>query len=159
VSQLGAPTGKAGALKVNGCLELEQFGGVWAAGDSAEVPKPNGKDTYGATAQNAMREGRLAAQNIVRRIRGEAQQPFRYRPIGQLALVGKHRGVAWVYGWKFCGLTAYLLWRGVYLLKMPSLSQRLRVISDWCADVVLGPADEYLLSSTHTERNNMQAQR
>lgn len=159
VSSLGAPTGKGGALKVSGCLQLEQFEGVWAVGDSAEVPKPGGHGTYGATAQNAMREGKLAARNILRQLRGEPQQPFRYKPIGQLALVGKHKGVAQVYGFQFSGLIAYLLWRGVYIMKMPSIAQRLRVISDWCADVVLGPADEYAISSAHTERNPMRAQR
>ncbi len=148
-----------GGLKVNSCLELEQRESVWAVGDVAEVPKPDGKGSYGGTAQNATREGKLAAQNMLRSIRGEAQKPFRYTPIGELALVGKQKGIARVYGVNFSGLTAYLMWRAVYILKMPSWTQRIRVISDWCADLVLGPADEYLLSSAHTEKNPMQAQR
>lgn len=159
VSETGAPTGKGKTLKVNGCLELESYQGVWAVGDSAEAPKPDGHGSYGATAQNATREGKLAGENILRHLRGERQKPFRYKPIGQLALVGKHRGVAQIYGLRFSGLIAYLLWRGVYIMKMPSLAQRLRVITDWCADLVLGPADEYLLSSAHTERNAMRVQR
>lgn len=159
VSQLGAATGKGGTLKVNGYLELTDRQGVWAAGDCAEVPRPDGKGSYGATAQNGSREGKLAAQNILRSLRGEAQKPFRYTPIGELALVGKHRGVARVYGMNFSGMTAYLMWRAVYIMKMPSMKQRLRVLVNWCADVVLGPAAEYQLSSAHSERNKMQAQR
>jgi NADH:ubiquinone reductase (H+-translocating) len=95
---------------------------VWAVGDCPEVPKPNGTGTYGATAQNASREGKLAAQNILRVLRGEDQKPFTYMPICQLALVGKHKGVASIYGMKFSGFTAYLLRRGVYIMKMPFLS-------------------------------------
>ncbi len=159
VSKLGVPTGKGGTVKVDECFRLQQTENVWAVGDAASIPKPDGKGTYEATAQNASREGKLVGQNILRQIRGEAQQPFRYTPIGQLALVGRQKGVASVYGMKFSGLTAYLLWRAVYILKMPSLTQRIRVLSDWCGDLLLRPADEYLLASAKTETNKIEAQR
>ena len=142
VAALPAPKGKSKGLKVSGTLALEQFEGVWALGDSAEVPKPDGKGTYGATAQNALREGTLVARNIVRSLRGQPLKPFRYTPIGQLSLVGRSRGVAEVYGMKFSGFTAYALWKLVYIAKLPSLTQRARVLSDWILDAVLGPAEK-----------------
>jgi NADH dehydrogenase len=137
--QLDAPKGHSKGLKVNNCFVLENYSGVWAVGDDADVPKPDGKGSYGATAQNALREGKLAARNIVRSLKGEPLQPFTYKPIGQLALVGRYRGVALVYGFKFSGLTAWAMWRAVYWAKMPSVKQKIRVLIDWCMDLLLEP--------------------
>ena len=159
VAQLGAPVGKSKGLKVDGHLAVTEFDSVWAVGDCAEVPKPDGKGAYGATAQNASRQGKLVAQNIVSVLRGEKQKNFTYTPIGELALVGKQRGVARVYGMNFSGFTAYMLWRAVYIMKMPSTSQRLRVLSDWCLDLMLGPAAEYHLSSAQDKKHLAEAQR
>ena len=142
VATLPAPKGKSKGLQVSGTLSLEKFKGVWALGDSAEVPRPDGKGTYGATAQNALREGKLVARNIVRSLRGQPLKPFSYTPIGELSLVGRRRGVALVYGLKFSGFTAYAMWKLVYLAKLPLMSQRLRVLSDWILDAVLGPAQK-----------------
>ena len=143
VSQLGAATGKAKSIKVGGTFAVSGFPNVWAIGDCAEVPKPNGSGTYGATAQNATREGTLVAQNVLRVIHGEEPKRFKYTPIGELALVGKQKGVARIYGFNFSGLIAYLMWRGIYLAKMPSMAQRLRVLGDWSLDTMLGETAEY----------------
>jgi NADH dehydrogenase len=131
------------AVEVDESLAVPNVQGVWAVGDCAEIPKPGKKGSYAKTAQNATREGRLAAQNIFRQLRGEPAKPFRYKPIGQLALVGNHKGIAEIYGLRFSGLIAYMMWRAIYIAKMPSMSQRLRVISDWLLDVTLGPPAEY----------------
>lgn len=92
---------------------------------------------------NATREGKQAARNIVRLLRGQPLQPFRYTPIGELALVGRRRGVARIYNQNFCGFTAYVLWRMIYFAKLPSMTQRIRVLSDWFFDAVLGPTAKF----------------
>ena len=143
VAQLDAPKGKGQALQVSGDLALTQFQGVWALGDCAEVPKPNHQGSYAPIAQNALREGTLVAQNIVRQMRGEPLKPFTYTPIGELALVGRRRGVARIYNFNISGFIAYAMWRFVYFAKLPSMSQRLRVLSDWVLDAVLGPVSKY----------------
>ncbi|MFL6463360.1 MAG: NAD(P)/FAD-dependent oxidoreductase [Bryobacteraceae bacterium] len=152
--QLPAPKGHSKGLQANNCLALENFSGVWAVGDNADVPQPKSKSSYGATAQNATREGKLVARNVVRQLKGKPLQPFTYTPIGQLALVGRYRGVALVYGFKFSGLIAWAMWRAVYLAKMPSLKQRLRVLADWCMDLLLEPVGEShfaAIPSSHTQ--------
>lgn len=143
VGQLDAPKGKSKGLKVTAELALKEFEGVWAIGDCAEVPRPDGNGNYGATAQNATREGKQVARNIVRLLRNQPLQPFRYTPIGELALVGRRRGVARIYNHNFRGFTAYVLWRMVYFAKLPSMTQRIRVLSDWFLDAVLGPAAKF----------------
>ncbi len=133
-----APKGKHRGLVVYSCCRVEGKKGVWALGDCAEIPEPDGKGTYAPTAQNATREGKLVARNIVASLRGKEPQPFRYTPVGELALVGHRAGVARVYGRNFSGLLAWAMWRAIYLAKMPSISQQARILSDWLLDVVAG---------------------
>lgn len=106
---------------------------VWAIGDCAINPGPDG-DPYPPTAQHAIREGRQAAANIARVLKGQKPQPLRFRSRGMMAALGRHQGVARVFGWKFSGLPAWFLWRTVYLLKMPGIGRSLRVMMDWTLD-------------------------
>ncbi len=139
VSELpGVPHSKQGALEVEGSGEVAGHPGVWAIGDCAALPKPNGKGTYAPNAQNATREGTLVAANIAATYCGEPTRPFTYRPIGTLTLVGQRVGVAEVYGVPVSGFLAWVLWRAVYLAKMPGMSQRIRILQDWWQDALTG---------------------
>ncbi len=138
LENLSAPKGKHHGLKVNGACQVSGFSDVWALGDCAEIPQADGTGTYAPTAQNATREGKLVAQNIVRELRGEQTQPFRYKPMGELALVGRRVGVARVFGQNFSGVFAWAMWRAVYLAKMPSYAQQARILGDWVLDVLVG---------------------
>lgn len=88
VESLACEKGKHGGIKVNGCCQIKIAPGVWALGDCAEIPQPNKTGTYAPTAQNATREGALVAKNIVAALRGEVAQPFTFKPLGELAIVG-----------------------------------------------------------------------
>jgi NADH dehydrogenase len=78
------------------------------------------------------------AHNIVATLRGERPQPFRFQPLGELALVGKRTGVARIYNFHFSGMLAWAMWRAIYWMKMPDLRQRVRILLDWVLDVALG---------------------
>ncbi len=138
LANLPAQHGKHHGLTVESDCQLPEHSGVWALGDCAEIPEPDGKGTYAPTAQNATREGTVVAQNIIRTLQGRATEPFRFTPLGELALVGRRTGVARVYGYNFSGFIAWAMWRAVYLAKMPSLAQRGRILSDWILDVLFG---------------------
>jgi len=120
-------------------LELPDWTGVYAVGDCAAIPDPYhpGK-FYGPTAQNAVRQGELVAQNIVAAILGRKQRPFRYRVLGQLAAIGQRRGIANILGLQFSGFAAWWLWRTVYLYKLPGLQKKVRVGFDWTLDAIFG---------------------
>jgi NADH:ubiquinone reductase (H+-translocating) len=135
---LDAQHGRHHGIVVDASLQVPGHSGVWALGDSAEIPHPDGGSNYAPTAQNATREGIHVARNIAAVLRGAPPQPFVYRPIGELAMVGRRAGVANVYGFRVSGLPAWLLWRAIYLAKEPSTFKRVHTAVDWTLDLLGG---------------------
>ena len=125
-----------GRILVNECLEVLEWPGVWAFGDCALVPDPHGETFHPPTAQHALREGKLAARNILATVRGEQLKPFRYSTIGLLAPIGKRTGVANILGVNFSGFMAWWLWRTIYLMKLPRFEKKVLVALDWTLDVL-----------------------
>ncbi|HEU0167535.1 MAG TPA: NAD(P)/FAD-dependent oxidoreductase [Chloroflexota bacterium] len=129
--------GRHGGIVVDGCCGVVGREGVWALGDCAEVPTPRG-GSYAPTGQNAVREGKLVARNIAAKLRGQQPRPFTYKPMGELALIGKRTGVADVFGFRFSGVAAWAFWRAAYLGEMPGLAKRAQVLMDWLLDLSFG---------------------
>jgi NADH dehydrogenase len=65
-------------------------------------------------------------------------EPFRYRQIGNLASIGRYRGVSLVFGFQINGLVAWLMWRGYYWLRVPDAFAKVRVLFDWLTAIVFG---------------------
>jgi NADH dehydrogenase len=124
-----------GRLIVDEYMELEDFPGVWALGDCGLVPDRTTGGFCPPTAQHALRQGRVLAQNITAAIRGGRKRPFVFSTIGQLASIGRRTGVARILGVNFSGFIAWWLWRTIYLSKLPRLEKKLRVALDWTLDL------------------------
>jgi NADH dehydrogenase len=128
-----------GALVTNRDMSVPGREHLWAIGDCAAIPDPDSADgrPYPPTAQHAIREGPVLAENIAAALCGNATKPFRYRSIGMMASLGRRRGVAGLHG-KFLltGFFAWLLWRTYYLARLPGLDRRLRVTFDWTLDLL-----------------------
>ena len=103
------------------------------------------------TAQHALREGRIAAQNITAAILGKPLAPFTFTTLGQLATIGHRSGVAQLFGVKFSGFLAWLLWRTVYLIKLPRLRKKLRVMMGWTLDLLFSRDLEQLITLRDVE--------
>lgn len=125
-----------GRVVVDPTLEVPRFSGVWAVGDCAAIIDPTSKTAYPPTAQHALREGRCAGKNIYARLKGKRTTPFVYKAPGQLASIGRRTGVARVFGLKFSGVVGWVLWRTIYVMKLPRLEKKLRVMLQWALDVV-----------------------
>jgi NADH:quinone reductase (non-electrogenic) len=125
-------------VRVNEYLAVPGATGLWAVGDCAAVPDLEGGQFYPPTAQHGLREGVVAAKNIERTILGQPLKPFRFKTLGLLVAIGHHTGVAMVFGMKFSGFIAWWLWRSVYLLKLPRLAKKLRVVIAWTLDLFFG---------------------
>jgi NADH:quinone reductase (non-electrogenic) len=124
-----------GRILVNECLEVSEWPGVWALGDCAVVPDRATGKPYPPTAQHALRQGRMVAENILAALRGAPKRPFAFRTLGALASIGKRTGVARILGVNFSGFVAWWLWRTIYLAKLPRLEKKVRVALDWALDV------------------------
>ena len=126
-----------GRVVANDCMQVPDWPGVWALGDCALVPDPYhpGK-YYPPTAQHAIRQAATLADNIAAVMRGQPPRPFRFKIIGLLATIGRRVGVAEVLGFQFSGFIAFMLWRGIYLSKLPGFQRKVRVAIDWTLDVI-----------------------
>jgi NADH dehydrogenase len=124
-----------GRIVVDERMAVPSHEGVWACGDCAAIPDGGGKQ-HPPTAQLAVREGSHVARNIVATLRGRTQdiRPFRYRMVGQFAAIGHQRAVATLFGIRFSGFFAWLLWRGAYLFMLPRLDRKVRVFLEWVLD-------------------------
>jgi NADH:ubiquinone reductase (H+-translocating) len=135
-----------GRLLVSEYLAVTGVPGLWAAGDCAAVPIVNTENFHPPTAQHGLREGVTVAKNIEATILDRPLKPFRFKMLGQLASIGHHTGVAMVFGIKFSGFIAWCFWRSVYLMKLPRLAKKLRVIGSWTLDLLFGQEIEQMIT-------------
>jgi len=136
-----------GRLLVDEYLAVPGVDGLWAAGDCAAVP--TGYETgnfWPPTAQHGLREAIRAAKNIEAAIDGRPLKPFVFTTLGQLATIGRRTGVAMVFGFKFSGLIAWAMWRSIYLMKLPGLAKKVRVMMDWTLDLLFGRDIEQMIT-------------
>jgi len=126
-----------GRIVVNQFLQVPNWPDVWAVGDCAFVPdlKNSGK-SHPPTAQHAIREGKVVAQNIAAALSGRPQTSFSFKTIGLLASIGRRTGVARILGFNFSGFFAWWMWRTIYLSKLPGLDKKIRVAFDWTLDLL-----------------------
>lgn len=126
-----------GRVVVNQFLQVPDWPEVWAVGDCAFVPDiRNPGKSHPPTAQHAMREGKVVAQNIAAVLSGRPLKSFSFKTIGLLASIGRRTGVARIFGFNFSGFFAWWMWRTVYLSKLPGLDKKIRVAFDWTLDLL-----------------------
>ncbi len=131
-----------GRIKTDPMMRVPGLQNVWAIGDAALIPldPQRGSDIESdieyaqPTAQFATRQGRHVADNIIAVINGNPPRPFSFRPHGALASIGRHTGVASVFGLQLSGTLAWFLWRLLYLGLLPGISAKLRLMSSWLMD-------------------------
>jgi NADH:ubiquinone reductase (H+-translocating) len=120
-----------GRLVVNPDMSVPGLEGVWAIGDCAAVTNALDHKVCPPTAQFAEAHARQLAANIVSHLAGHPTRPFQFRPKGQLSSVGHNKAVAEVFGLKVSGFIAWLMWRGLYLLRIPTLARKTRLFLEW----------------------------
>jgi NADH dehydrogenase len=137
VARLGSATDPGGWIRPDATFAVPGVDRVWALGDCASILDPQTGRPMPATAQHAVREGPHAARNVLAVLDGGQPKPFHYGQQGMLVSLGRFKGVGEVLGIKVSGLLAWLLWRGYYLLRLPSWDRRVRVAIDWTLELFL----------------------
>ncbi len=122
---------KRGKILTRADMSVAGLEGVWALGDCALVPNAKDGQPCPPTAQFADRQARQLARNIAAALRGEPTRPFSFSPLGLLASIGHNKAVAEIFGIEFSGFIAWLMWRGIYLLKVPTLARKARLFLEW----------------------------
>ena len=124
-----------GKLIVNDFLEVTNFPGVFAIGDCALFVDPVTNRPLPPTAQIAESQAKMAAKNLISLIQNSEQEKFIYHSKGQMAIIGKRSGIATFLGVNISGFLAWLIWRNVYLSKIPTFDKKTRVFLDWVIDL------------------------
>ena len=124
-----------GKVIVNDYLEVQDFPGVFAIGDCALFLDPETQRPFAPTAQIAESQAKTAANNLKALITNSQKEKFVYHSKGQMAIIGKRSGIATFLGMNISGFWAWLIWRDVYLTKIPTFDKKIRVLLDWTIDL------------------------
>ncbi|ALG07623.1 NAD(P)/FAD-dependent oxidoreductase [Kibdelosporangium phytohabitans] len=128
----GMPIDFRGRLICTETLQARGLQGVWGAGDSAAVPDLSGAGALcSPSAQHAVRQAKVLADNIIASMRGGKLKPYRHKHVGSVASLGLHKGVAQVYGIRLRGWPAWLMHRAYHWSRVPTTGRKLRVLLDW----------------------------
>jgi NADH:ubiquinone reductase (H+-translocating) len=125
--ELGLPLDERGRVCVEPTLRVEGHERIWALGDCARVPNTATPGRFDPpTSQHALRQARRLAKNL-----RETPQPYGYRMLGQVATLGRNKGIADVMGVRFRGFPGWFLTRTYHLSQLPTFSRKFRVVIDW----------------------------
>ena len=142
VKLLDVEKDKRGAVKVDANLAVPGHPGVWALGDCAAVTDAKSGKPCPPTAQFALREAKTVARNLAAVLAGRDSQGFHFDSLGALCVIGHQTACAELTipfartrALRFSGLLAWLMWRGIYLAKLPGLERKIRVLFDWTVEL------------------------
>jgi NADH dehydrogenase len=127
---LGVPLDGVGRVLVEPDLSIPGHPEIFVVGDLAAVKREDGRLVPGV-APAANQEGKLAARNVRRLIRGEETKPFRYRNKGDLATIGRSRAIADFGKVQITGRPAWLLWLVVHIMYLVGFRNRISVLIQW----------------------------
>jgi NADH dehydrogenase len=127
---LETPVDRMGRIVVNDDLTIPGHPEVQVIGDLANFSHQTGEPLPGVSPV-AMQQGRHAARNVLRIIRGEEPQPFRYFDKGSMATIGRNRAVADLKFFHLSGLPAWLAWLFVHIIFLVGFRNRLLVLIQW----------------------------
>lgn len=153
VRELGLPLTEHGRIDVDSKLRVAGQPCVWAIGDSAAVPDPaqKGQRPSPPTAQHAVRQGKVVADNVAATLAGRPLRRFRYRTLGVFVDMGQHKAVATMLGIRLRGFPAWFAARTYHLAMMPGTARRLRLMVDWTVGLMFGRAAAELGALGHPE--------
>ena len=146
IRQLGLPLADEGRIAVDDTMRVQGHDGIWAIGDCAAVPDPAKRRRAASppTAQHALRQGRLVADNVAATLGHGRVRKFRYRTLGVFVDLGRRQAVAEMLGVKLRGFPAWWAARTYHMAMMPGTARKLRLIVDWTVGLLFGRASAEL---------------
>jgi NADH dehydrogenase len=144
--ELGLPIGAHGRIQTDEYLRVPGHDNVWAIGDAAAVPDPaqKGKAPSPPTAQHALRQGKVAADNVAAALGNGKLRKFTYKTLGVFVDLGRNEAVAVMLGVRLKGFPAWFAARTYHLLLMPGIGRRARLVADWTVGLFFGRSSSEL---------------
>jgi NADH dehydrogenase len=130
VAALPVDKDKRGHIVVDGTMRCQSHPEVWALGDCALIPSPDGTP-YPNLAQHALREAKVLARNLFAVLNGQPPQPFVHDNLGMMGSLGHGQAFGQLLKLRVRGVLAWFVRRTYYLLQMPGWARRLRIVIDW----------------------------
>ena len=125
------PLDDRGRVPVDDRLAVPGMDGVYAAGDCAAVPDPDG-GICPPTAQHAIRQARVAAHNMAAGLGVGTGKRFTYRSRGAFVNLGRYKAVGSMPGGiKLSGFPAWWAARTYHVSQIPGVARKLRAVADW----------------------------
>jgi NADH:ubiquinone reductase (H+-translocating) len=125
--RFGLPLDDRGRVVVDERLGVDGLPHVWALGDGARVPNGATPGVFDPpTCQHALRQ----ARRLVKNLRGQTQ-PYSYHMLGQVATLGRYKGIAQIPGALLRGFPGWFVTRTYHLYQLPLVRRKLRVVTDW----------------------------
>jgi NADH dehydrogenase len=124
--EIDVPLDDRGRVEVDEFMRVRGHASVWALGDCARVPNTRSSVPDPPTCQHALRQARRLAKNIA-----GTPEPYGYRMLGQVATLGRYKGIADVLGLRLRGFPGWFVTRSYHLYQLPLTQRRLRVVVDW----------------------------
>ncbi len=135
ISELKCEHEKSGKVKVDIFLRLIGYPNVFALGDCAEIIDITTGKPYPPTAQHAIHQSQTVSHNIKVLLTGkDTMKKFSYHSKGMMATIGKRNAIVSIFGYNLQGIIPWLIWRTYYVLQMPSIGKKIKVILDWTVD-------------------------
>ncbi len=139
LAQTDLPLDSRGRVDCESTLKVRGVANAWSAGDCAAVPDLSVNSPGARTApsaQHAVRQAKVLADNIVSVLRGGAPARYSHKNAGSVASLGLYKGVAEIYGIKIRGILAWFLHRTYHVSRVPTLNRKIRVLADWTLALV-----------------------
>jgi NADH dehydrogenase len=130
--RLGLPLARQGRVIVEATLRVPAHPDVSVVGDAAYLEADG--QPLAMMAPVAIQMAETAARNVLRALRGEPPQAFRYRDPGSLATIGRNAAVAYIRGFAFKGFPAWVVWLVVHLIQLIGFRNKLLVLINWAWD-------------------------
>jgi len=131
-----------GAVVVDDTFAVKGHRDLWALGDCAAVSDTKHGKTCPPTAQFALRQAEVLAKNIHAQLEGRPTRTFHFDSLGAMCVVGHQTACAELTmpfartrSLRFSGLLAWLMWRGIYLSKLPGIERKIRMLMDWTVEL------------------------
>jgi len=140
-------------IRVTPFLEVEGCRDIFAIGDLAFLTDEDYPHGHSQVAQVAIQQAKTLARNFKRQLKNQPPEPFRYKDLGSMATIGRHRAVVDLPRWKFQGFFAWLIWLGVHLFQLIGVKNKLFVFINWVWNYLTYDQSLRLIIRAKSEKN------